>query len=191
MFFACDYDYKLAARLCLIKMGYNLGQCAPDALLVNLGNLTASADHPVFAEILNKLLKSFQHSVGRFIKYHSARFFTQTFEPRCPSFLLWQKSFEAETVARQTRRHQSRHKGRGPGKTLHCYSGIDSLSDQEKPWITYAGSACIAYQSHRSSGSESIHYRRRCAMLVKLVVGKELVLYFKMLEQYARRAGVF
>ena len=83
-------------------MGDGLGQSTAHELLVELGYLARYAHLAVFAEDFGKLLERLEHSVGRLVEYHRACLFAQRLEHRLPSFLLWQKAFETESVAGQT-----------------------------------------------------------------------------------------
>ena len=100
---AGHHDDKLAARLGVLEMGYQLSQCAAHALFVYLGYLAEGACPAVFDKILCKLLESLQYSVGRLIEYHRTCLFAQTVKPGCAPLLLGQEAFETESVARQSR----------------------------------------------------------------------------------------
>lgn len=84
-------------------MSDNLGKRTPHTLLVEFGYFTTTAHLSVIPENLGKLLQGFHHTIRRLIENHGAHLILQGFKIGLSALFLRNESFEAETVAWQTR----------------------------------------------------------------------------------------
>ena len=129
--------------------------------------------------------------MGTLIENQRPRFVDETFEFGVPPFLLWQESFEAKTIARQSTCDECRHKGSGSGETLHFHSAGYGGAHQEETGVTDGGCAGVADERHLFAGFETSGKGFGGLVLVELMMADERHTDVVMFEQNATGAGVF
>lgn len=145
----------------------------------------------LWAKHLDELGEGLYYAVGRFVKYHGARLLLQGGQTGGTPFLLGQEALEGETLAGQARCYKSRHKGGGARQALNRYATGYTGPHQHEAGVGDAWRTCIGNECHNLASCHACGKGIGRLVLVELVVRHQLILYFKMLEQYARGAGVF
>ena len=167
---ARQYDDELAPRLCLLEVCYHLGQRSTNALLVQLRYFSATAHLSVFSEHLGKLLQGFHHPIRRLIENHGAHLIFQRLQIGLSSLFLRYESLEAESVTRQSRRHDGWDACRRPRKSLHGDASLSRLASQVETGVADAWGSRITDQCDGLACLESLNDACRRAMLIKLMM---------------------
>ena len=185
------YDDELATWLMLGEVGKHLREGAAHAFFVHLGYLAAGGATAVGTEGFAKLTECLDHSVGRLVEDHRAGLFCQSSKACGTPLLLWQKALESEPFAREPRRYESGHEGRGTGQALHRDATSHASSHEHKSWIGYAGGASIGDERHHLASCHAGGKGFGGLVLVEFVVRHELILDIEVLQEDARGAGIF
>src|SRR5699024_187903 len=125
---------------------------------------------PVGTEYRRELLQRPNHPVRRFVEYHRPRLFPKRFQSLVPSLLLRQKTFETETVRRETALNKRRDESRSSRQRFHLDTPFDTGAHQQKTGVRNSRRPRIGYERYALARFQPVGYRFHGRMLVEFVV---------------------
>ena len=185
------YYNNLTLRINLAEMVKHLGETATDMLFVDFRDFAGNRAASVRPKNFGKLFQSLHQTVGRLIENHCPRLFCKGFQSSLASLLLRKKALKAESVAGQTRRHDSRNASGCTRQSLHLNALIGTCTRQKKARVANARRPRIANERHILTGKNLLLNLIGCLVLIELVVGNHRGADFIVLQQHRRCAGIF
>ena len=167
-------------------------QGGADHFLVELGQLPAEADAPVFPEGLRQIFQGGQQLVGSFIEDHGALFALQGFQV-LPAALFGggEEALKAEPARCLAGDAQRRDGGTGAGNGTDSDACGGALLHQILAGIGNGRTAGIGYQGAGLTGQDPFHNFITFESLVVLVVANQAFFDAQMVQQLQRNPGIF
>ena len=188
--FSGEDDYDFAFDFFGGEMVVDFAEGAAGGLGIEFADFAADADLTLFTHNFNHLLQQLDEAKGTFINHHRAALFGQPLDGRLATFLVWQESFEDETVARQAAVDEGGNEGCRTRQAFDVDIVLDGLAHQKETRVADARRAGISDDSNVHSALQLFDEPGNHLMFIEDVVALHRSSDAVVLHQCAAGAGI-